>query len=507
MPKSLEQILGGYATDTLTNDENRQLMEAALHDQALFDALADEEALKALLANPKARQQILASLLESEKSLWVAPSYPSWFSWFRQPSFLAWVGSIAAMGLVLIFGWQMEKEWGSFVEQEEQAERSQANDHETNAVASRPQTSQGAAIQEKLQDKQKQGQPEPEGVAGLSSPIPSRSSLSTKKASKKSSSGRQPSAQVPSNALLREEGKKERRSKSQELASQNPAAAIVQDVPKAEQRLAQSMPSPANEELDLQDLTQPSSSAGGDAISSPQVKEIVSAKKRTRVDVVGGKLDGGRTQQGRDKTVSEVPKTLSAEVAAVKKNQDVVQSYSQGQTKGIRYRFVQPVQDGKNKTIDVTEFSGKWSKLHVVIESNVSGHLYVLTTFGKGKWQWIRPGSQKVTVLADGAIKMKGFRAVNYALSQVTNTLGKPVVSSITVLLSSIPIADLEKWLDRGLSRQQFEGNLIESRGTDTFVINPLLESGVPLQVDISLEVEKRSSKVLEPDPPNEFFQ
>ncbi len=45
MPKSWEQILGGYATDTLTEEEKRQLFEAALHDQTLFDTLADEEAL------------------------------------------------------------------------------------------------------------------------------------------------------------------------------------------------------------------------------------------------------------------------------------------------------------------------------------------------------------------------------------------------------------------------------------------------------------------------------
>ncbi len=511
MSKSLEQILGGYATDTLTEEESRQLMEAALHDQALFDALADEEALKALLADQKTRQRILASLEESQKSLWVAPSYRSWFSWFRQPSSLAWAGSIAAMGLALIFGWQLEKDWGPFVEQDEQAQRPQAKDHETNDMTSRPQASQVATIQEKLEDRHQKGQPEAEPVEGVSSPVPSRSSSSTAKVSKNSASGRQLSAQVPSEDLLREEITKERRSKARELASHDPAAAIVQQVPKAEQHVVQSVTSPASEEQDLQDLAQmPSYAAkreGVDAISSPQATELVSAKERARADVVDENLDGERTQQGLGAMVPQAPKTLSAEVAAVKKNQDVVQAYSQGQTKGIRYRFIQPVVDGKDKAVDVSEFSGKWSKLHVVIESNVSGHLYALTTFGKGKWQWMRPRSPQVKVLTDGAIKMKGFRSVNYAISQVTNTLGKPVVSSITVLLASTPIADLGKWLGRGLSRQPFEENLIEPRGTDTFVINPLLESGVPLKVDILLEVEKHSNKVLEPLPPNESFQ
>ena len=52
MSKSWEQILGGYATGTLTEEEKRKLFETALHDQTLFDALADEEALRVLLANP-----------------------------------------------------------------------------------------------------------------------------------------------------------------------------------------------------------------------------------------------------------------------------------------------------------------------------------------------------------------------------------------------------------------------------------------------------------------------
>ena len=123
MPKSWEQILGGYATDTLTEEEKRQLFEAALHDQTLFDTLVDEEALKALLADPPARQQILESLQAAENSNKVSPS-PERVRWFRRRSTLAWAGSLAAMGLVLIFGWQMEKDWGPLVQQEQEAERS-----------------------------------------------------------------------------------------------------------------------------------------------------------------------------------------------------------------------------------------------------------------------------------------------------------------------------------------------------------------------------------------------
>ena len=149
MSKSWDQILGGYATDTLTEEEKRQLFEAALQDQTLFDALADEEALKALLADTEARQRILASLQTSGEPQGGAPSSRSRLPWFRQPSSLAWAGSIAAMGLALIFGWQMEKDWGPLVEQEQDSvERSipQDEDDAKNEEAFRSQPTQNSRI-------------------------------------------------------------------------------------------------------------------------------------------------------------------------------------------------------------------------------------------------------------------------------------------------------------------------------------------------------------------------
>lgn len=68
-----EQLLGGYATGTLTGPERRVLFEAALRDQALFDALADEEALRELLADPAARAQLLGALAPRVVPLWRRP--------------------------------------------------------------------------------------------------------------------------------------------------------------------------------------------------------------------------------------------------------------------------------------------------------------------------------------------------------------------------------------------------------------------------------------------------
>ncbi len=56
------RLLGGYATDTLTDEERRELLRAALDDQELFDALVEEEGLRELLESPGARQEVLDAL-------------------------------------------------------------------------------------------------------------------------------------------------------------------------------------------------------------------------------------------------------------------------------------------------------------------------------------------------------------------------------------------------------------------------------------------------------------
>lgn len=62
MTPDIRQLLGGYATGTLTAAERARLFAAALEDQALFDALAEEQPVKDLLDDPESRGYLLAEL-------------------------------------------------------------------------------------------------------------------------------------------------------------------------------------------------------------------------------------------------------------------------------------------------------------------------------------------------------------------------------------------------------------------------------------------------------------
>lgn len=99
--QDLHKLLGGYATNTLTDEEREALFAAALHDQQLFDALANEHVLKELLQDPVARARIVAALdtptkLETERP-WTAI-----LAWIRRPTHLGLAGSLATALIAIL---------------------------------------------------------------------------------------------------------------------------------------------------------------------------------------------------------------------------------------------------------------------------------------------------------------------------------------------------------------------------------------------------------------------
>lgn len=83
-----EDLLGGYATGTLSTEERKRLFEAALKDQALFNALAEDEVLRQLLEDAKVRKRLLSALPDPKRRV-----VPLW----RRPAVLG-----AAAGLLMV---------------------------------------------------------------------------------------------------------------------------------------------------------------------------------------------------------------------------------------------------------------------------------------------------------------------------------------------------------------------------------------------------------------------
>ncbi|HEY3439891.1 MAG TPA: hypothetical protein VGK29_04035 [Paludibaculum sp.] len=91
-----EQLLGGYATGTLTAEERAALMQAALQDQVLFDALMDEEALRETLADPATRAALLRALAPPAEAL------PQTQAWWRNPWPWTGLGAVAAAAALFV---------------------------------------------------------------------------------------------------------------------------------------------------------------------------------------------------------------------------------------------------------------------------------------------------------------------------------------------------------------------------------------------------------------------
>jgi hypothetical protein len=92
----LHKLLGGYATGILTAEEREALFAAALEDQELFNALANEQPLRELFEDPATRARLLATLDERR-----APWYRAW--WIPATALAAMAG-LAIVGFVVSRG-------------------------------------------------------------------------------------------------------------------------------------------------------------------------------------------------------------------------------------------------------------------------------------------------------------------------------------------------------------------------------------------------------------------
>ena len=95
--RELERLLGGYATNTLSEAERKALFNAALDDPELFAALQEEEPLRDLLADAESRTQI-------ERALRQPPAAEAKPRWYALPWAWGLAGTVAAAcALVFVF--------------------------------------------------------------------------------------------------------------------------------------------------------------------------------------------------------------------------------------------------------------------------------------------------------------------------------------------------------------------------------------------------------------------
>src|SRR5450755_4388527 len=98
-PEDIKKLLGGYATDTLTTEEQQALFAAALEDQELFEALAHEQSLRDLLHDPAARAELLSALDAP------ATGAGGFWQWVRRPA-IAGFATAGVLAIAVVAVWQ-----------------------------------------------------------------------------------------------------------------------------------------------------------------------------------------------------------------------------------------------------------------------------------------------------------------------------------------------------------------------------------------------------------------
>ncbi|WP_342349734.1 hypothetical protein [uncultured Nitrospira sp.] len=488
MATSWEHLLGGYATNTLTEQEKRQLFEAALNDQTLFDALADEEALKVMLADPEARQRILASLQTTENT-GVARKGGKWWDWFRHQSSLAWTGSIAAVGLALIFGWQMEKEWSPVVSQEQEA----AKFPSMNEAAFRVEKSleEGGATVPKGALEEKVNQTEGRRVKPPSTPerAPRVELNKVDRLREVPAMAKQESDEGKSVQAMRRKGTHDQRAQAPALPSSPLASSQPQFEPSAQSSAISEFPDVALPEI-VPQANAPERFADRAVEemhqSSPGAQELFYAASGSLIDeVIGEKNNNDRDDQTFQEGLSRAGKpSPKKKTLSFPLEQNVSGGPPIHTARGIRYSFVLQTKEGKDEELEIRQITGNWSEIRLAVEPNVSGYLYVLATLDKGKWQNLVPMDLEQQKNTEGGLKVKSFQRVEYSLAQLTNSSGKTDASHLVVLVSPTPFNDLVQWLESEVDMTEL---LIEREAGAVFAIDPEMDEEAPLRVLIPL--------------------
>jgi len=350
--RDIEKLLGGYATDTLTEEERKELFAAALRDQTLFNALADEHALKEVLDDPRARRLLIDALKKkTAQRYWLE----NFLTWLQRPSSWALAGSVAVALLAITFVIRISGQ----LPQPPMTADSKAPAASSPAPPSVPKATD---LPSQIQSETRPAQDE------LSDKKGNRDTLSTKQAQSPVS----PQASVlktPSASLDKEEESTSRRSQS--VVPEAPGSAPAGPPRKEQQELHTGEEHPAPE---------------------PPKRESFSgysgqSKKSRAVETTEGTLQAQAPERQAGGKAREDTKALFP-LARATKPQDLT---SKVEPLSIRYTVMRRQPDGNYLGVDPTTIFHTGDQVRLAIEPDDSGYLYVLSRDAAGHSKMVFP--------------------------------------------------------------------------------------------------------------------
>lgn len=363
----LEQLLGGFAADTLTPEEKQRLYQAALQDQQLFDALADEQALKELLTDPAVRRRLLQALNKTNPA--TGGSAASWLDWFRRPANLALAGGLATAVVAVVLGTRI------YQDSLKHATPSGATEATTPATPRLPAATQPApspTTEPKAQSKE----------TDSSAPTATKKDVLTdKSATGKAAAPSQRQDDRPADAAQERTPPKSRQEevrKQPEAPVAAPGNASEGVAASSDRQRAAGSPAATPEPKILQ---APATAAAPAADSQPVSARALFYGDATRADTGGMAQSQERAMKPSAESDSQA-NAFKRKLEGLSQLSKAASSAAQVKPLGLRYSFIAQNADGQEQEIDAAAASTSSRPVQLTVESNQDAYVQVWKNVG-----------------------------------------------------------------------------------------------------------------------------
>jgi hypothetical protein len=382
MPEhDLEKLLGGFAADTLTQEEKQALYTAALQDQQLFNALADEQALKELLSNPDVRRRLLTSL-EQKKAPAVDSPLP-WLDWFRRPAGLTLAGGLTAAALAVVLGIRI------YQDSLTQTSQSVATEAATPASPPMPMPPASQPPAPQIREPQPKSKKDTGPAHEMEGKDTRLDNMTTRERSAPPASKHEAASDVARDSLKQQRAQEEvRREANAPVAALSKSA---EEVPSsAKQKLAGSSRPPAKVSVPAPMQTTTGAPVAGVGIPAVSARALFYAANETRQDE--GRI--AREKERATKPLAEsAPQTnrLGRPLEEFSQPGKAVGTIGQIKPLGLRYSFVVRGTDGQEREVDAATASKSTAPIFLTMEANQDAYLQVWKTAGSSTPQLYWP--------------------------------------------------------------------------------------------------------------------
>ena len=462
MPEhDLEKLLGGFAADTLTPEERQTLYTAALHDQQLFNALADEQALKELLSDPDVRRRLLASLKQQSASS--AGGSLSWLDWFRRPAGLAFAGGLAAAALAVVLGVRI------YQDSLKQSAQSVATEDAKSVSppvpippASQPATPQAIKPQAKAK----------ENVAPAID-LPKKDALIDKLAKRERSAP--PSSKKEQASDVARDGLKQRSEQDEVRGQSNAPVATLS-------KSAKEMTSSADQKLAASSAPPASTPVAGAVAKAVSARALFYGGESVRPD---GRLMAQEKERAMKPLAESAPQAnrLERKMDQFALAGKTGGTASQLRPLGLRYSFVVHGTDGQEREVDAATASKNIEPVFLTVEANQDAYLQVWKTVDSSTPQLLLPEKETGQI----SLKMTAGQRQHIPLPIKSGPI------TLTARLSRVPFSPITKQeaaMSDRFSPNQLQESFTASGPTGsqeqaTYVVNQDLSTTTQLAVDI----------------------